>query len=248
MKNLYNFYDGKKNVSTLLSEFINTKINAYQEPVREGTPKGEAIGFSRKKYVANLFMMTNLTQKEIAKKSGVSFGSLRNCNMQEPFKKMLEKNCLEFAAIVFHRICLKTSRDIEILDNYIEGLTDDEPADHIDMRLWSEVKDINNYGRKLKQTIESTINQIIRKLSGSTLNAYEQIFGRFFRLLRNENYQPSKDEIKLERALSKLRAETALKILEREKLTKKQRRQISEIIKLLLGDSMLFHDALLRNK
>ena len=44
----------------LLHRFIEEKLNAYVEPVRAGTPKGELIGFMRPKYHAALLFLTTM--------------------------------------------------------------------------------------------------------------------------------------------------------------------------------------------
>ncbi|MDY6862953.1 MAG: hypothetical protein SVR08_11885 [Spirochaetota bacterium] len=80
----------------LLAKFIAEKIRSYVEPQRKGTPKGEPIGFSKKKYMASLLMMTGFNQKIIASDLGVSYGLLRNWNTEKPFKKLVEKHNKEF--------------------------------------------------------------------------------------------------------------------------------------------------------
>ena len=81
----------------VLEEFIEKKSDSYQEPERKGTPRGEPIGFSKAKYVASLWMMTNSTLKEVAKKTGVSYGLVRKWHIQERFLDTIKRHCDEFA-------------------------------------------------------------------------------------------------------------------------------------------------------
>ena len=64
----------KAKAKTLLGDFIKQKIDQHCEPQRKGTPKGEQIGLSDKKFVAVLNLLYNNKLKDIAADSSVSFG------------------------------------------------------------------------------------------------------------------------------------------------------------------------------
>ena len=58
--------------NTLFCRFIEEKYAAYREPKRKGTPKGDPIGLSKKKYLAALMMLLDLPLKSIAGFAGIS--------------------------------------------------------------------------------------------------------------------------------------------------------------------------------
>src|SRR5215472_5731220 len=75
-----------------LREFIKQKVEAYEEPQREGTPRGEPVGLSRVKYHATLLSAwTNLREKEIAKRLRVSYGLLLKWRTEPAFKEQLRR-------------------------------------------------------------------------------------------------------------------------------------------------------------
>ncbi|MCX5814876.1 MAG: hypothetical protein NTX75_01355 [Proteobacteria bacterium] len=80
-----------------IGKFVQNRLDTYEEPQREGTKKGDRIGFSKKKYLATLMMLFNTTQDCIAKTIGVSYGLLRKWNTEAEFKKIVEAHCREFA-------------------------------------------------------------------------------------------------------------------------------------------------------
>ncbi len=83
--------------NTLLESFIEEQTRAYVEPGRRGTSRGRRIGFSRKKYLATLYMLTADKQITVATELGISYGLLRKWNTEGPFRGMIRKHCREFA-------------------------------------------------------------------------------------------------------------------------------------------------------
>jgi hypothetical protein len=82
---------------SLLHQFIIEKYLSYEEPQRKGTPKGDPIGFSKKKYLASLLMLTNYKRKDIAKQYlGISYGLLRKWGTEYQFKETILQHCAEF--------------------------------------------------------------------------------------------------------------------------------------------------------
>lgn len=84
---------------TLLEGFIERKASQYVELSRSGTPKGRTIGFSKKKYLATLYMLTDDKQITIAMELGISYGLLRKWKTEGTFNAMFTRHCREFAEI-----------------------------------------------------------------------------------------------------------------------------------------------------
>jgi len=75
----------------------------YDEPTRVGTPKGEPIGFPRKKYRAALLLVLFpwcLKLREIAGISGVSVGVLRVWRTERKFKDLMYKKYSELGRLI----------------------------------------------------------------------------------------------------------------------------------------------------
>ncbi len=92
----------------LVELWVRGRLEHYQEPARAGTPKGEPIGFFRKKYEAALWLALYplcLKLQEVAKKAGVSTGVLRVWRTEEKF--------LELAKTESQRLGLLIAKTIE---------------------------------------------------------------------------------------------------------------------------------------
>lgn len=88
-------------MGTLLQQFIREKLEAYQEPSRAGTPRGEPIGLSKVKYQAALFVaVTEKPLIQVAKESEVGYGVLRKWTCEDGFKEAVEKLRREFVGCV----------------------------------------------------------------------------------------------------------------------------------------------------
>jgi hypothetical protein len=77
-----------------IKSWAEKKAVEYNEPSRAGTPKGERIGFSRKKYKAGLLMALYpdcLRLRGIAKISGVSEGVLRVWRTEREFEEIMHR-------------------------------------------------------------------------------------------------------------------------------------------------------------
>src|SRR5262245_44256487 len=80
----------------VLGAFIQDKLKDHVEPTRAGTPKGEAIGLSRKKFYAALLSLTSLDLRKQAKVIGVSYGVLRKWRTEESLLEEVRKLEKEF--------------------------------------------------------------------------------------------------------------------------------------------------------
>jgi hypothetical protein len=75
----------------VLGQFIEDRLRHYVEPERAGTPKGEPIGFSRKKFHAALLALTNVDLRKQAKHIKVSYGLLRKWRTEDAFFEQVMK-------------------------------------------------------------------------------------------------------------------------------------------------------------
>ena len=80
----------------------------YEEPQREGTPRGEKIGFTTKKYLASLLVgLTNFKLKKLAddlnRKYGLSYGLLKKWRTEAYFKGACEGHASDFADFLFDK-------------------------------------------------------------------------------------------------------------------------------------------------
>jgi hypothetical protein len=111
-------------VTNLLRNFIKDRMQAYQEPTREGTARGEAVGFSRDKYNAGLLSaLTGLSQKSIADDLDVSYGVVRKWHVEPDFKDVMSSNLREFNMFFWARIKENANEIKQILD---QNLGEDE--------------------------------------------------------------------------------------------------------------------------
>jgi len=126
---------------TLLSAFIEKKEYGYVEPKREGTARGEAIGFSKAKYRAILCCLRKTKIKDTAKLIGVSYGLLRKWRTEEPFKNKLSSLQGEFGN-VFCKF---------VLDHNVEQFTGKWRA--IPAHRAAHLADVGSYSKDLKESI-----------------------------------------------------------------------------------------------
>jgi len=124
---------------TLLIRFVRQQTSGYREPERKGTPKGEVIGFSLRKYKSILFSLTLLDIQEIAKLAGVSYGLLRVWRTESEYQKerqrlirdfslLFSNNLVEFAFKQFKKggaIHSKSPTKIDRIDNLSIALFSD---------------------------------------------------------------------------------------------------------------------------
>jgi len=196
--------------TSLLGKFIRSKFDKYREPERKGIPRGEKIGFSKKKFYASLLMLLNYKQSKIADKVGISHSLLRKWNTEKEFKEQVDKNCYEFIDFIYSTI------DIYVI-RILEG-SSAEDLDKMISKLYFDFSDGFVYGFKLRngirKMIEDTINEIIEDINKKNdnddklekvlsiienvlfvldlqLNPKNEIFKRI-----NENVQKKKSEMK----------------------------------------------------
>ncbi len=99
---------------TLLETFVDQKLNAYKEPQREGTPKGEPIGFSKSKFHACLLTSLSAAKKKrVAEVTGVSYGLVRKWTSEAAFKKSGEDIINQFIKFIEIEI-IKISESLRV--------------------------------------------------------------------------------------------------------------------------------------
>ncbi len=103
--------EGKKFIAeqkTLLTRFVMEKYINYMEPQRTRPHKGVPVKFSKKKYLATLYMHTNRKYADIAKELKISHGLLRKWRTEKRFNDLVVKHWGElaetFIRYVFSRI------------------------------------------------------------------------------------------------------------------------------------------------
>jgi hypothetical protein len=111
----------KPDVGGLLSRFLREKEKNYDEPTRRGTPRGEAIGLSLKKYRATLSCLTSNDLIAISKELGVSYGLLRKWRTELGFKKQIEELIQEFAPLFIGCLLKKWAVRDEGFAKYIKA-------------------------------------------------------------------------------------------------------------------------------
>lgn len=105
---------------SLVKQWSDIELKGYIQPTRTGTPKGDPIGFSHKKYQAAHLMILHpqaLKIKDIAKITETSEGVLRVWRMEKEFKKSIE----EFGILVASRIA-------DIIETIVDSKENEESA------------------------------------------------------------------------------------------------------------------------
>jgi hypothetical protein len=125
-----------------LEEFVRRKHQEYQEPQREGTPRGEPVGLSKNKHLAALWCLSGLELKEIARNVGVSYGLLRKWRTEGPFKETIKKLVDEFVQTVIGYLKENHAEVQENFEGFLECVAKEHWYDtfvedceeHIDLR------------------------------------------------------------------------------------------------------------------
>jgi hypothetical protein len=150
----------------LLSRFIKEKAGNYSEPIRRGTPRGEVIGFSSKKYAASLLILTSSDLKLLSQKLGISYGLLRKWRTEGLFKKQIEEHEREFAAIFIDHLLEKwIKEDEDIKSIFKEGfLKEKEELKGYDNDLLRGLLDETKfYSSQLKDAITDELVKLGQK-------------------------------------------------------------------------------------
>jgi len=97
MKALEKSVTKPKSTDSQLGSFIKEKLAGHREPIREGVPRGDLIGFSGIKYEVMLATaLMGLGPKELAEEYGISYDVLRQWRAEPQFRELVERNQREF--------------------------------------------------------------------------------------------------------------------------------------------------------
>lgn len=242
--------DDKKKAKTLLFEFIEEKYKKYSEPTREGTPRGETIGFSRKKYFATLLMMYNLKLKDIAKEAEVSYGLIRKWTTEKAFKDMVFDHYTEFTTwivgYIFKRTAVGYEATEDIKKKALNELANINPCKFLTQKHFEtdtaleKLSDAGNYNKRLLFIIMAYLREYLEKdlpkiadrelaiLFTSELYGVVSIMGK--------NRTPKeriKETIKLEYVLCNSMLDDVVNILSKPKMTSNDKKEVIMTINTL---------------
>jgi hypothetical protein len=141
----------------LLQNFLIEKISKYQEPERKGTPKGDPIGLSVLKYQATLFLLYDLTLKEIADELKMSYGLLRKWRTESSFNELVRKHMDEFSELFLDRLSIVIDEDEKFHDQYIKRTSIDKLERGTRITFPALYHDMNHYSLGLRTFIANKI-------------------------------------------------------------------------------------------
>ena len=150
---------------SLIVNFVDDKLSNYQEPSRAGTPKGEKIGLSRKKFSASLMRMTNLKLKEIALKNDVSYPLMRNWCGQDEFKQQVTKHNREFAVHFVNHFLNKLELKEKAFKDFLINSSIEKIMTGIQFKFNDEeFDDFYLYSQELQTELEKECERKIAKM------------------------------------------------------------------------------------
>jgi hypothetical protein len=99
--------------------FIVRRAQRYVEPERQGTPRGDPIGFSAAKYRASLLTMTRLSLRDVSRATGVSYGVLAKWKTERDFVRQVNSHIVDVITIDWNAVlvqnALQYEKDLESL-------------------------------------------------------------------------------------------------------------------------------------
>ena len=93
-----------KAIDRIVVKEMREVLSNYQEPQRKGTPKGEPIGFSKKKLEVVLFLASGLPYEnkiKLAESLGVKYGVLRKWASERRVKEHVQKYGSDFESAFY---------------------------------------------------------------------------------------------------------------------------------------------------
>jgi hypothetical protein len=148
----------------LLVTFVLTRIRNYTEPQRKGTPKGQKIGFSRKKYAASLYELTSMKRKVTAQTLNVPYLVLLQWRADPEWLALIEQHRQAFVdQFITH---------VEALETQGRGLTDEQVAEiYADASLYG-AETLRGIMQRVEQAKGSPLEQL-----GFHLTIFPYVFG-----------------------------------------------------------------------
>jgi len=162
-----------------IAEFILYRTATHREPLRRGTPKGEKIGFSGKKYFATILVgVTNWKPKNIASRAEIPYGSLRAWKTEPDFNAESEKHRMVFAQEIISRAMNDVELRKKAFDDYYAGIgpdplqqKGDTPLDSFE-RVLADAKHFND-------DILGRLTAFSIALANAPANGFEQVIEKY---------------------------------------------------------------------
>ncbi|MFI5305098.1 MAG: hypothetical protein ACHQYP_09935 [Nitrospiria bacterium] len=186
--------------NTLLSEFIKKKERQYIPPERKGTPKGEPIGLSEKKYKVSLRFLYQNKLKDLATEFNVSYGVLRRWAIEESFTHTVQEIKEEYSEYFWS--AMKKNKESWYQETpELYSLSPRRgilliPSPQKDITLFA---DYAKYDTLLRAIIET---KIIKQLNQPEMSCYVLVVLSFFKTLNPEKQNA---EIRFDRIIGELR-------------------------------------------
>lgn len=224
---------------TLLSRFINDRVKHYIEPSRQGTPRGETIGFSDVKYLATLSCgLIQEKQKEIAEELKISHGLLRKWNTEEPFKKLMERHCREFATVFMQNIRERIARREALNEAYfaqsVQAIASQSPPS----MSYEEIADAKLYSEKvhffIAKAFDAEIKTVSEKKNFTMQMELLAMIGvlKFFSGIKENKTITEKEEM-LRKKLLEAMVNDCIEVLQKPTLSKEDRKTILVTLKFV---------------
>ena len=229
-----------KNTKTLLRQFIKEKGRNYVVPSREGTPRGEPIGFSSDKYFASLYGLTNAKQKEIVQNLETSHGVLRKWHTEKPFKELIDRHCREFAGVFLANIRDRIKRRQDATDSFLTQSLQKIASSAIPSFDNKEISDADIYSRRLISFIDKAIMAEFEKaLSLGDVTMQLEIYAtygamNFYRRIKMSP-QEADAEKRIKNKLLKSVVEQSAEILLKPTLNDEDKKELLTTMKLVIG-------------
>ncbi|MFZ5447891.1 MAG: hypothetical protein ACOZFS_04550 [Thermodesulfobacteriota bacterium] len=171
----------------VFKEWMTPRLAAYQEPTREGTPRGSSIGFSKAKYyAANLMILHELAKvplAELAIKAGVSHELIRKWRTEKEFRNFAYYSFKEFKEYIEDHV-------LHCVDNW-----------NADCDQWFKVMDMFKYRslRFKEKLYHNFVDKLVNKLKEGSDQSILDWIGFFtasnFSLENLEQEKPSNTDI-----------------------------------------------------
>lgn len=222
---------------TLLGRFIQKKVQEYIEPSKEGTPRGEPVGFSGAKYGASLYGLTNIKQKEIAEHLNISHGLLRKWNTEEAFKEMVDKHCREFAEVFIRNVRDRIKRRETLNDSYHAQSFQEMARQDLPYLDHKEIGDAADYSDRVNFYIDNALNAETEKsIKEGNINLSLEIFNviqaiKFFTGIKDERNAEVLKEVKAK--MLKALTDNGVEILSKPVISEADKKNLLIIMKSL---------------
>jgi hypothetical protein len=154
--------ESQKHGLSLLDVFAGKKIDLYEEPERRGTPRGEPIGFTKRKYIAALLCSKDIKQKQIAEITKVSHAMLRKWRTEDKFLEVTDNFMVEFVDHLIRHLEKRAKKQLQLTEKYFELSLLDMTKTPPHELTWTEFRDVLQYDSFI---IIRTLNKLLKRIS-----------------------------------------------------------------------------------